>query len=66
MREDTVLVDTFSKLFVLFILPACTTACVCLEVPEAMFVNAQAASNCNDDLHKKYRLILFFFNYYQL
>ena len=66
MREDTVLEDTFSKLFVLFILPACTTACVCLEVPEAMFVNAQAASNCNDDLHKKYRLILFFFNYYQL
>ena len=34
-------------------LPACTTACVCLEVPEAMFVNAQAASNCNDDLENR-------------
>ena len=36
--------------------PAFTTACVCLEVPDAMFVKAQAASNCKDGLknEKKY------------
>lgn len=31
----------------------CTTACVCSEVPEAMLVKAQAASNCKDGLQDK-------------
>lgn len=30
-----------------------TTACVCSEVPEAIFVNAQAASNCKEGLQSK-------------
>lgn len=30
-----------------------TTACVCSEVPEAMFVKAQAASNCKEGLQSK-------------
>lgn len=28
----------------------CTTAWVCAEVPDAMLVNAHAASNCNEGL----------------
>ena len=31
-------------------IPACTTACVCADVPEAMFVSAHAASNWSDGL----------------
>lgn len=31
----------------------CTTAWVCAEVPDAMLVNAQAASNCNEGLQKQ-------------
>lgn len=34
------------------ILPASTTALVCCEVPEAMFVRAQAASNCKEGLKR--------------
>jgi len=30
--------------------PAWTTACVCADVPEAMLVNAHAASNWSDGL----------------
>lgn len=30
--------------------PACTTLLVCSEVPDAIFVNAHAASNCSDGL----------------
>ena len=33
--------------------PACTTACVWFEVPEAIFVSAHAASNCKDGLENK-------------
>lgn len=36
-------------------IPASTTACVCVEVPEAMFVNAQAASNCSEGLSGRLR-----------
>lgn len=32
-----------------------TTACVCADVPDAMLVKAQAASNCNEGLMKKER-----------
>lgn len=32
------------------IIPACTTACVCADVPDAMLVKAHAASNCNAGL----------------
>lgn len=32
-----------------------TTACVCAEVPDAMLVKAQAASNCNDGLERDIR-----------
>jgi len=31
-------------------IPACTTAWVCAEVPEAMLVSAHAASNWSDGL----------------
>jgi hypothetical protein len=37
-----------------FHIPALTTAWVCSEVPEAMFVSAQAASNCNAALQNKW------------
>ena len=33
----------------------CTTACVCSEVPEAMLVRAQAASNWRDGLGRQER-----------
>lgn len=32
-----------------------TTACVCVEVPDAMLVKAQAASNCNEGLKRDVR-----------
>lgn len=32
-----------------------TTACVCAEVPDAMLVKAQAASNCNEGLERDMR-----------
>ena len=31
-------------------IPAATTACVWADVPDAIFVSAQAASNCNEAL----------------
>jgi hypothetical protein len=34
-------------------IPALTTAWVCAEVPDAMFVNAQAASNCKAGLKQQ-------------
>lgn len=35
-----------------------TTACVCSEVPEAMFVKAHAASNCKEGLQSKKKTLL--------
>ena len=42
-------------------IPALTTACVCADVPEAIFVNAHAASNCNDGLQAELKLYEDFF-----
>lgn len=33
----------------------CTTACVCSDVPDAMLVRAQAASNCREGLQNRER-----------
>lgn len=40
-----------------FYSPAFTTAFVCSEVPEAMFVKAQAASNWREGLQNKEQII---------
>lgn len=33
--------------------PSCTTAWVCSDVPDAMLVKAQHASNCSEGLYKR-------------
>ena len=43
--------------------PACTTACVWEDVPEAMFVSAHAASNCKAGLKTEYQISNLLINY---
>lgn len=60
--SQTVWFDEFNKFKNNGTAPADTTACVWSEVPLAIFVNAQDASNCSVGLKKTFKYQVYLIN----